>query len=72
MSGDDRAGPFKNRVTDEELLSYIQENEVVTTKEVAEHFDYHIQTARRRLKKLNQEGKVNQKDVSKRFIWWIP
>jgi DeoR/GlpR family transcriptional regulator of sugar metabolism len=43
----------------------------VTTKEVADHFEYHLQTARRRLKSLNQEGKLNQKDVGKRFVWWV-
>lgn len=39
--------------------------------EVADHFDYHLQTARRRLKALEQEGEVKMKDVEKRFVWWI-
>ena len=72
MADDDSDGPFEKQVSDVELLEYIVESEVVTTKEVADRFDYHIQTARRRLKSLHQEGRVEQKDVGKRFVWWIP
>lgn len=72
MVEDDRSGPFEEEHSDEELLAFVAENEVVTTKEVADHFDYHLQTARRRLKSLAQEGELKQKDVGKRFVWWIP
>ncbi|MCU4754366.1 DeoR family transcriptional regulator [Halobacteria archaeon AArc-curdl1] len=68
---DERSGPFEKQVSDEELLEYIGEEEVVTTKEVADHFDYHLQTARRRLKQLHEDGELEQKDVGKRFVWWI-
>lgn len=71
MSHEDRSGPFEERVSDDELLAFVEQEEVVTTKEVAEHFDYHLQTARRRLKSLHQEGKLRQKDVGKRFVWWM-
>lgn len=73
MAGDDdeRSGPFQKQVTDEELLQYVADEEVVTTKEVADHFDYHLQTARRRLKQLHEDGELKQKDVGKRFAWWI-
>ena len=71
MSEDERSGPFEERVSDEEILAFIEQEEVVTTKEVADEFEYHIQTARRRLKQLNQEGEIRQKDVGKRFVWWI-
>lgn len=71
MSGEDRSGPFEKQVSDEDILAYIEQEEVVTTKEVADEFDYHLQTARRRLKQLHQEGEINQKDVGKRFVWWI-
>lgn len=72
MPDDERSGPFEKAHSDEDILAFVEENEVVTTKEVAEHFDYHLQTARRRLKELEQEGRVNQKDVGKRFVWWTP
>jgi len=42
------------------------------TKEVADHFDYHLQTARRLLKALHEQGDLRQKDVGKRFVWWLP
>jgi predicted ArsR family transcriptional regulator len=71
MAEDDRSGPFEEQVSDDEILAYVESQEVVTTKEVADHFDYHLQTARRRLKSLNQEGELNQKDVGKRFVWWL-
>lgn len=72
MVEDDRSGPFEKQHSDEDILAYIERAEVVTTKEVAEHFDYHLQTARRRLKALHQEGELEQKDVGKRFVWWLP
>lgn len=71
MSEDERSGPFTQDVSDEEILEFIEQEEVVSTQEVAQEFDYHIQTARRRLKELEQEGKVKRKDVGKRFVWWI-
>lgn len=71
MAEDERSGPFEKQVSDEDILEFIVKEEVVTTKEVADEFDYHIQTARRRLKELHQEGEVRQKDVGKRFVWWI-
>jgi len=63
---------FVEKATDEEILSFIAQKEVVTTKEVADHFEYHLQTARRRLKELEQEDELRIKDVGKRFVWWIP
>lgn len=71
MSEEERSGPFEERVSDEEILEFIDKEEVVTTKEVADEFEYHIQTARRRLKELHQEGEIRQKDAGKRLVWWI-
>jgi DeoR/GlpR family transcriptional regulator of sugar metabolism len=71
MPGDERRGPFEKQHSDDALLAFIEQEEVVTTKEVADHFHYHLQTARRRLKALEQEGRVQKKDVGKRFVWWI-
>jgi DNA-binding IclR family transcriptional regulator len=68
---DESGGPFEEQVSDAEILEFIEEEEVLTTKEVAEHFDYHLQTARRRLKSLEQEGELQMKDVGKRFVWWL-
>lgn len=72
MVDDESGGPFEEKHTDADLLAFIEAEEVVTTKEVADHFDYHLQTARRRLKALAQEGQLCQKDVGKRFVWWLP
>ena len=63
---------FVEKATDEEILEFIKREEVVTTKEVSEQFDYHLQTSRRRLKELQQKGRIEMKDVGKRLIWWIP
>lgn len=71
MLGEERSGPFEKEHSDEDLLEFVTTQEVVTTKEVAEHFDYHIQTARRRLKALHDAGKIQQKDVGKRYVWWV-
>jgi predicted HTH transcriptional regulator len=69
---EDQHNPFELQHTDEKLLEYIRHEEVVTTKEIADHFDYHLQTARRRLKELEQEGELHKKDSGKRLVWWIP
>lgn len=71
MPDDERSGPFKKAHPDDDLVAYVEANEVVTTKEVADHFDYHLQTARRRLKALEEEGRLKKKDVGKRFVWWV-
>ena len=71
MADDEQSGPFEEQHSDDDLLEFVQEMEVVTTKEVADHFDYHIQTARRRLKSIEEEGRLNKKDVGKRFVWWV-
>jgi len=68
---EDQSGPFEEQHSDEEILEFVRRQEVVTTKEVADHFDYHLQTARRRLKSLHQQGEIEQKDVGKRFVWWV-
>jgi len=62
---------FVEKASDEEILEFVKQGEVVTTKEVAEHFDYHLQTSRRRLKTLEEEGELEMKDVGKRLVWWI-
>lgn len=63
---------FVEKASDDEILSFIAQEEVVTTKEVADHFEYHLQTARRRLKTLEQDDELLMKDVGKRFVWWVP
>lgn len=72
MSEDENAGAFEEKTSDEEILEFVRTEEVVTTREVADHFDYHLQTARRRLKQLHDDGTVRMKDVGKRFVWWLP
>ncbi|NKE38064.1 DeoR family transcriptional regulator [Natronococcus sp. JC468] len=67
-----KGGPFEEQYSDDEILAFIATEEVVTTREVADHFDYHLQTARRRLKLLHGESRIRQKDVGKRFVWWLP
>lgn len=68
MADEEPSGPFEKKLSDDDLLAFVKREEVVTTKEVADHFDYHLQTARRRLKALAQHGRLKQKDVGKRFI----
>lgn len=72
MAEDERSGPFEKQHSDDELLEFIEENEVVTTREVADNFEYHLQTARRRLKSIEEDERLNKKDVGKRFVWWLP
>lgn len=69
MSDDDL---FEQKYSDEDILNFIREEEVATTKEVSDYFEYHIQTARRRLKSLEENDELKMKDVGKRFVWWLP
>jgi DNA-binding IclR family transcriptional regulator len=62
---------FVEKASDEEILEFVKSGEVVTTKEVAEHFGYHLQSARRRLKTLEEGRELEMKDVGKRLVWWI-
>jgi len=71
MPDEEQGGPYEEEHSDEDLLGFVEQKEVVSTREVAEHFDYTVQTARRRLKSLHQEGELEMKDVGKRFVWWI-
>ncbi|GAA0296115.1 DeoR family transcriptional regulator [Halarchaeum salinum] len=71
MGDGTRSGPFEKQHTDEALVRFIEAEEVVTTREVADRFDYHLQTARRRLNALHDGGVIERKDVGKRFVWWV-
>lgn len=63
MWEDERSGPFENRVSDEEIRAFIEQ------QAVADEVDYRLQTAWRRLKQLHQDGEIRQKDVGRRFVW---
>jgi predicted ArsR family transcriptional regulator len=43
---------------------------VITAGDVAEVFDTGTETARRRLRQLNEDGRVEKRETRKRVLWW--
>lgn len=61
------------KVTDGEILEFIQQfpEPVVTAKEVADEFGIQRQSAHERLKKLNENNRVERKEVGPAVVWYI-
>ncbi len=49
----------KKKATDDEILDFIKKNLVCSVSDLEEHFDYHTNAIRKRLKKLLIKGKVD-------------
>jgi len=64
----------KPTVSDEEILSVIERAEapVVSTSDVANEVGLSNPGAYKRLKQLEQEGKVNSQDVGDALAWYLP
>jgi len=43
---------------------------VITTSDVAEHFDCTTETARRKLKALHEQGNVDKRTTGRTTVWW--
>jgi CTP-dependent riboflavin kinase len=61
-------------IEDEEFVEFIGEATnpaVVSTREVADHFDMSPQGAIKRLNELEEEGRISSKTVGNVKIWYI-
>lgn len=58
--------------TDDELVQWVREHPdpVVGTSEVAAAFDYVRQSADKRLRALEAEGRIHSKKIGGVRVWW--
>ena len=66
---DEESGKYTTAVTDDELIEYIDQNGGVSTNELAEEFDYARPTAYRRLVALEDDGRVQRREVGNSLLW---
>ena len=68
---DSDTGQYTPSHSDEDLLAYLDAEGPVGTQTVADRFDYQQPTAYRRLRQLEQEGKVTSERVGNALLWSI-
>lgn len=66
---DESSGKYTQAVTDEEILEYVRERGGVPTSDVAEHFDYERPSAYRRLKSLEDDDRVESRQIGNSLLW---
>jgi predicted ArsR family transcriptional regulator len=68
----DQEGRFKKKMTADEVYEVFDtvRGPVITAGDVAEVFDTGTETARRRLRQLNEDGRVEKRETRKRVLWW--
>ncbi|ADJ14437.1 DeoR family transcriptional regulator [Halalkalicoccus jeotgali] len=71
MSGRDRddGGRFTAAMSLDDVYEYVREQGNVTTTEVAEHWGVSSETARRKLRELEEEDRVIARDVGSALLW---
>lgn len=53
------------------VFSLIKENKHITANEISQQLDISLSTAKRRLKKLNEQGKIKRVGSDKTGFWEI-
>lgn len=68
----DDSGDFIETVTPENVLDVFDQirGPVVTSGDVAEACDCTRETARRKLKVLHEQGRVDRRKTAGRIVWW--
>jgi len=68
---DEESGQYTESVSDDEILAYLNEEDGAGTTDVADAFDYQQPTAYRRLKNLEEKGKVRSRKIGGSLFWEI-
>lgn len=75
MSRDERedTGRYTETVTLDDVLGVFEtvEGPVVTSGDVAEALDCSRETARRKLRTLEEQGRVASRKTAGRVVWWV-
>lgn len=66
---DEDSGKFTEAVSDDEIISFIFEQDGVSTADVADEFDYKRASAYRRLKNLEKEEQIKSREVGNSLLW---
>ena len=68
----DEGGRYTTEVTPDAVLDLFDEirGPVVTAGDVADAFDCSAETARRKLRKLEADGRVDSRESRRRIFWW--
>lgn len=68
---DDDTGKLTPKYEDSAFLKAVEEGEMVTTQEVADEVGCHLNSARKRLAKLEEDGEVVSKKLGGNYIWML-
>lgn len=68
----DSEGRFVKKFDKEDTMKVFDmvDGPVITAGDVAEAYDSGAETARRRLRELHADGRVNKRKARKRVLWW--
>jgi predicted ArsR family transcriptional regulator len=68
----DQEGRYKQKMTADEVYEVFDtvRGPVITAGDVADAFDTSTETARRRLRELYNDDRVEQRETRKRVLWW--
>lgn len=68
----DREGRYQQKMTADEVYDVFDtvRGPVITAGDVADAFDCSAETARRRLRELHRNGRVENRETRKRVLWW--
>jgi DNA-binding Lrp family transcriptional regulator len=64
-------GSFTSTVTDDEILTAVEEHSPAATSEVGDTVGMTRPGAHKRLNKLHDSGKVNKKQVAASVVWFL-
>lgn len=68
---DKESGQYTKAIPDEEIVKFVKNRGGAGTAEVADRFDYRQPTVYRRLKALEEEGRVHSRKVGHSLLWEI-
>lgn len=68
---DEESGQYTETVTDDEIIAYLSDQNGAGTTDVADHFDYKQPSAYRRLKRLEDEGRVTSRKIGGSLLWSV-
>lgn len=66
---DESSGRYTQSVSDDEIVEFVGKGSGATTSDVASAFDYERPSAYRRLRSLEEDGRVTSREVGNSLLW---
>lgn len=63
------SGQYEKSISDEEIIEFIREKNGVSSGEVADEFGYAQPSAYRRLRTLDEDGRIDSRMVGNSLLW---